>query len=365
MLIKVETSVSASKIKTTGLFIGSPAFDTDESNGIVSFRSHNSHLETIPVTVCVAAICWGGDTIIGASDRMITSRDIQFEPETSKSLPLTNSMVAMLADDAGVQGEIYNLIRPEIHRRIADNPDSWVSVTDIAHLWATSYSEIRFREAENSILRPLALDRVSFYAKQHEMSDEFIREIGNQLLQFSIGGATTIITGVDDSGPHIYLVQNERSYSQDRIGFAAIGIGSRHANSQMMFRGHTPAKGLAESLLSVYMAKKRADEVSPGVGESTDIFSIGPQPGTYGLIASDIRTSLHDEYRRLRESENQATANAEGEMREHVNRFFQAQAREVRAEQEAAPEGAEDGARTVDEQDAQDAAVKHEPEVEH
>ena len=38
----------------------------------------------ISVTVCVAAICEGNSYLIGASDRMLTTSDIEFEPQQSK-----------------------------------------------------------------------------------------------------------------------------------------------------------------------------------------------------------------------------------------------------------------------------------------
>jgi hypothetical protein len=167
-------------------------------------------------------------------------------------------------------------------------------------------------------------------------------------------------------GPHLYIVQNAHSYPADRIGFAAIGIGARHANSQLMFRGHSPKKDLPETLLSVYTAKKRADEVAPGVGEDTDMFSIGPQPGTYAPLAHDIQTRLATEYDRLRQREEEAAANAERGMKDYVERIFTEAAEGARAEQEAAPEGVENEAGAVDEANGRaDAEEDGQPEIEH
>lgn len=56
------------------------------------------------MTVCVAAISQSstgtGLMITGASDRMLTAGDIEFEPEQSKIQPLTNSIALMLAGDS-------------------------------------------------------------------------------------------------------------------------------------------------------------------------------------------------------------------------------------------------------------------------
>lgn len=60
------------------------------------------------MTVCVAALCDDSSTIIGASDRMLTSGtgDIEFEPPQTKIVNLTSSIAIMIAGDAILQTEI-------------------------------------------------------------------------------------------------------------------------------------------------------------------------------------------------------------------------------------------------------------------
>jgi hypothetical protein len=130
-----------------------------------------------------------------------------------------------------------------------------------------------------------------------------------------------------------------------------------------MFRGHTPTKDLPETLLSVYMAKKRADEVAPGVGEDTDMFSIGPQPGTYGPLARSIQDRLATEYRKLRQREERATTKAEEGMKDHVETILRESAEAARAAQAASPQGLDDGGGAADEGPVRDEDAENEPEV--
>src|SRR4051812_28874420 len=86
------------------------------------------------MTVCVAAICQ--TNIFGAADQMLTAGNIQFEPPASKIVYLTNSIVAMLAGDSAIHSEIGQVVKREIHKKIQAAPDVWVSVNDVADLFA-------------------------------------------------------------------------------------------------------------------------------------------------------------------------------------------------------------------------------------
>ena len=84
------------------------------------------------MTVCIAAICRNG-VVLGASDRMLTAGDVQFEPEREKIFPLTTSIVALTAGDASLQDELMSKLRVEIDRRI-DAEKRWLTVQEVAEL---------------------------------------------------------------------------------------------------------------------------------------------------------------------------------------------------------------------------------------
>ncbi len=189
------------------------------------------------MTVCVAARCTG-DIVLGASDRMLTAGDVQFEPDTAKMHPLTASIACMTAGDSSFQIEILREVKNVIDERVRREPDNWWLVRDVAYLYARVRNEIRRKRAEQTILLPLGLAHESFIARQKGMSDEFISKITKELINFDVPDVETIFAGVDTYGSHIYTVENDKVRCHDSVGFAAIGIGYWHANSQFMLAGH-------------------------------------------------------------------------------------------------------------------------------
>jgi hypothetical protein len=132
-----------------------------------------------------------------------------------------------------------------------------------------------------------------------------------------------IVSGVDGIGAHIYVVNNSEVTCRDAIGFAAIGAGYWHANSQFMFAGHNRNRPLAETLLLTYAAKRRA-EVAPGVGIGTDMFSIGPTPGTYAAIIEPIIKDVDEIYKRTRARAAQSIEESNKEVTKYVEQLGQA-----------------------------------------
>jgi Proteasome subunit len=117
------------------------------------------------MTVCIAAKA--GNMVVAASDRMLTSGDVQIEPSAgTKIYPLSNSMFVMTAGDAALQAEIIGLVMREIAARIRTDPKDWWLVSEAADLYVGHYNLIRNKKAENAILSPLNLDGQSFLANQ-------------------------------------------------------------------------------------------------------------------------------------------------------------------------------------------------------
>src|SRR6185437_12932896 len=90
------------------------------------------------VTVCVAAIS-DSSTIIGASDRMITAGDVEFEPPQAKIYPLTSSIAAMIAGDASLQIELLYAVNEKVRLAIEANPRTWLSVKEVADWYYEQY----------------------------------------------------------------------------------------------------------------------------------------------------------------------------------------------------------------------------------
>lgn len=146
-------------------------------------------------------------------------------------------------------------------------------------------------------------------------------------MNYRLPRLATIFCGVDTTGQHIYVTHDSDVGCYDAIGFASIGIGARHANSQFMFQGHTPRSPLAETLLLTYIAKKRA-EVAPGVGSETDIFLIGPTLGSYTSSLNDeLIKKLAGVYANILKRERKEQDRAKLEMSSYVGKSKQTRRR--------------------------------------
>lgn len=83
------------------------------------------------MTVCIAAI-FEERAVVGASDRLLTAGDVQFEPDMSKVKKLTNSILAMTAGDAWLQAEIIDHVKRAVGFAVAGAPEVWLDVGLVA-----------------------------------------------------------------------------------------------------------------------------------------------------------------------------------------------------------------------------------------
>lgn len=266
------------------------------------------------MTVCVAAI-FGATGVLGACDRMLTAGDIQFEPEIPKIRMMSSSAAIMIAGDANFQTEIITATLAEVTSRIRANPNEWLPIREVAQIYGDKCDEASGRLAERRILKPLGLTRLEFIGHQRTMSPEVVANLTQELINYSAPAIEAIVSGVDNDGPHIYVVTNRSLECFDSVGFAAIGSGSNHSNSQMMAFNHTFHHDFGDTLMNVLFAKKRA-EIAPGVGKSTDMYFV-PGLGQLDMVKVSLVEELEKRYEneRIRQQELANTS------RQEVNDF--------------------------------------------
>jgi hypothetical protein len=189
-------------------------------------------------------------------------------------------MAALNAGSDALQAEIMQKIGATIDPHKAED----LTVLSVVEQYETFYDQIKRTRIKHEILAPFGLDEASFISKQHEMSDDFLRELTGRISAFQMPEVETIIAGIDKSiggeiSPHIYLIRKTIYGSsvqcRDAVGYAAIGSGAPHVEAQFMksrFHGHF---SLPKALLLTYLAKKRS-EIALGVGQETELFLIGP-----------------------------------------------------------------------------------------
>lgn len=276
----------------------------------------------VTVTVCVAAMC-SSNILLGASDRMLTSGDVEFEPATAKIYNPTNSTVIMIAGESSLQAQILNIIYPWASERIKHKPEEWIRIEELADKYYRGYQSIRSSQAEMRVLGPLGMTLDSFIKRQREMTPEIVKELTQAIVNFEMPDIEAIVAGIDDTGVHLYIVTNNGVVCRDAIGFAAIGIGYWHANSQFMFAEHNRERPLPETLLLTYAAKKRA-EVAPGVGIGTDMFTMGPNLGSYFAILPQVIQDVDKIYKRTRTRAKTSIEKANKEVNKYVEQLSKA-----------------------------------------
>lgn len=276
------------------------------------------------MTVCVAAIS-DRSSIIGVTDRMLTAGDVEFEPAQAKMWAFSRAVWGLISGDYNIQSEILSRVDTEIKRRIAVQPDVWVSVKEVAELYCKRYKELLRSRAEAAILHPLGLDIPTFLSQQASMNPDLVVELAAKLTTYDFDSTLEMLfIGNDHDGPdekatyvHLYKTEADKLSNCSQVGFAAIGIGRFHAESQFMFSGHWPSKPFHETLSLAYAAKKRA-EVAPGVGKDTDIVVIGPGLGGSLKVEERHIAGLEKIYQKSRSRSTRALKSALDETKEFI-----------------------------------------------
>ena len=240
------------------------------------------------MTVCIGVI--SRPMIIVATDRMITSGDIQFEQQQPKIFNIAHNTLALISGDIAVQTALVDSTRAAVQAT------GIKTVQGVAKVYADEYANYCQRKAESAVLKPLGLDSVDALMKRKwpaAVVDELLRQV-----QYAADGddVATIIAGQDESGQHLCVINQPGIYTvHDRIGFASVGIGQRHAESQFMFAGYTPQWAFPKALYLTYIAKKHA-EVAPGVGQYTDLAVITSGPSANIVVLDPFVGELKSAY---------------------------------------------------------------------
>lgn len=257
------------------------------------------------MTVCIAAI-YGNSCVIGASDRMASGGQMQYEIPQPKIWPVTKSIVAMISGESIIAYEIHQQVLEDIKAcNKSDQAKHW-KVKDVAELYGHYYFDRRLKHAEREVLIPIGLDLTSFGNQQKDMNparaEQISEHIDKSLRAYNRDVIVSfILAGVDESGPHLYTVDGDLVSCYDEVGFASIGIGSWHADSHLCFSGQSKSDSLPPTVWRVYQAKKKA-EVAPGVGEKTDMFWIRPELDPnfeeFPLMAIDTLDEYYKQYKK-------------------------------------------------------------------
>jgi 20S proteasome alpha/beta subunit len=209
----------------------------------------------LPMTICAGALCrhQGQNVVVVISDRLMTSDDIEYPGPRSKIFDFPSPLSVCLSADVI---DVARMVVEETRTCLAATPVA--DIAGVARLFANNYATLRRRRIEQSLLSHLGLDADSFVTRQSDFNPEIARDLETTMANFDLR-VTSIIAGVDASGPHLYLIENPGiETSCDHTGFVSIGSGSRQFESLFMSSGYRPDWELSQTLLLAYTAKRCA-----------------------------------------------------------------------------------------------------------
>jgi 20S proteasome alpha/beta subunit len=230
------------------------------------------------MTVCVAAICDNGKTIILVSDRMIGPGFIESEPNINKVIKLHDEWWLLFAgDDISPVFDIVDYAKEEIKKKQTKEklaPDGRASLKTVMDAVGESYERKRIEQAESLYLKPIGWDIASFNgsAGGPNCLPDF-GEIKAKIADYALN-IELLVAGFSEGTAYVFsLVGREGAIinRHDLPGFYSIGSGGIGAIFMMYYRDLS-YKTIAREAIYYAMEAKLFGEQASGVGEDTDLY---------------------------------------------------------------------------------------------
>ena len=225
------------------------------------------------MTVCIAALAEDGRACALCSDQMITAHfpiGYEFEsPEVAKIPQVCGDTCVLLAGDILFAHEVIRHAQ-----EMLEDLGATVASGVVAERIRRSYAEIRLERIVQTHLSPRGLTLENYYSMHQQLHSGVVQRIDGTMEMFD-PGVEMIVAGMDGGVYHLFTVTNPGTMvCNDPIGFCAVGSGAPHATYSMIDSGYRKSLELEAVTEMVRQAKKRS-EVAPGVGQSTNIRTLG------------------------------------------------------------------------------------------
>jgi len=226
------------------------------------------------MTICIAAVCDHGRTIILAADTEVGLGYTSTEMADGKFLSLFTSYKQW---SVGLSGTIQYATDVLHHFRKFEDDLKGLSVQDIRPALEKAYRNARLAIAEGLYLAPTGWTLDEFKDRgTKDMPITKYNSIDNRIVSLEYDASLLVAGfGKDDLGPSILTIRNPGiSTDQSKLGFWSIGSGSTLAQSSLFYRKYSWGMPLDEALYLVYEAKKLSQDAT-GVNDVTHLFIIG------------------------------------------------------------------------------------------
>jgi hypothetical protein len=240
------------------------------------------------MTVCVAAIADGGDSLVLVADRQIGVNYVETGGiESKKILPLCgNWWVMFSAEDTSSVFPVLDAAR------LTTDPS--MTATQIGDAVYRAFVEERDKRAERACLIPRAYT-ISTFQKDglKQLGAELFREIGQQFADVTLG-LYLLVCGFPAHGKaSILRIADDGVARCDMPGFAAIGSGQFGTTFMMYFRDLSPTMLLREVLYYAVEAKYFGEQAS-GVGPDTDMYILRADVDKIELTPDQLDKQVFD-----------------------------------------------------------------------
>jgi 20S proteasome alpha/beta subunit len=231
------------------------------------------------VTVCIAAIANYGQSIVIATDQMLTMGWAKADEGTLKILGVHANWAAMYAGSVEHVAPVLTSIRRQLEAKGQDP-----TYTEVEQAAVKAYHERLREERTNTVLGSYGLTLEEFLAGgPQRFGDTIYSQWLAEMDKVTLGspeGISLLVAGYDGSGgPHIFSVDHPGNVKNHDIqGFWAIGSGQYGALSSLFFHSYNKKTLPEETVYHVAAAKFMAEESSSAVGKTTSLLIIEWEP---------------------------------------------------------------------------------------
>lgn len=208
------------------------------------------------MTICIAAICNKGKSIVMVADKMRSIGDQQHEFESHKIHILGPGWRLLTAGHTGRLMPAIRAIKSRLKRTDAE---------DVVDMVEEEYTDLLRKKA-----------------KRFDIPKAHAFEMRVSVLVCGFVGKRAVVASMNGSRP----------MSEHQIGFTAIGCGSSAATSSLMDCRYSSQMDLADAIYHVYAAKCAAEKIS-GVGVASEMRVLNKGENTAKRLDADDFQSLN------------------------------------------------------------------------
>ena len=223
------------------------------------------------MTVCIAAICDYGRSILLATDQMISTQRFSGDAITLKISSVHSDWAMMFAsDELGYVGPIYGGVREEL-----GDTSQKATARRVREVVLEKYAQAYRRKAD-SVLAPLELNLDSYKSEGRQiLGQEIFAQYWATLNELSLN-SSFLVAGYDEVNrvPSLFEVSKlGEAVSHDPVGFWAIGSGAPNALAMLFFHSFNRFVERERAIYHICEAKFMAESAS-GVGKYTSLIEM-------------------------------------------------------------------------------------------